>query len=131
MLEPSIFTRIINGEIPAYKIYEDDKVIAILDIHPINDGHTLLIPKRQIDHLWDMEEPDYDYLWKIAHRLGRYIRKVTEAPRVGVIVDGFGVPHAHIHLVPIYHGNEIQKPQDFNAVVDHESLAKVAAKLKM
>ena len=129
MQEPSIFTRIINGEIPAYKVYEDDRVIAFLDIHPINPGHTLLVPKKQVDLLWDLEADDYEYIWKIAQQLARHIQETLRPPRVGVIVEGFGVPHAHIHLIPLYAGNDIKKHQDLAAEPDHTSLAEVAMKL--
>ena len=131
MSEPSIFTRIINGEIPAYKIYEDDRVIAFLDLHPQNPGHTLVVPKVQIDHIWDLSNIDYDYLWQVVRKLGSHIRKVIGSPRVGVVVEGFGVPHTHVHLVPIYHGNDLKKPQDLDAEPDNTALAEMAEKLKM
>lgn len=131
MEEKSIFTKIINGEIPAYKIYEDDKVIAILDIHPIFEGHTLVIPKTQVDHIWDLTDYDYEYLWKVANRLAKRIRQVINPPRVGVIVEGFGVPHAHIHLIPIYESNDLKRPQDHNSEPDHAALAATVAKLRI
>jgi len=131
MPEPSIFTRIINGEIPAHTIYEDDKIIAFLDLHPIAEGHTLVIPKVQVDHIWDLNDEDYDYLWKTVKKIGNHIRKVIGSPRVGVIVEGFGVPHAHVHLVPIYHGNDLKKPQDRDSEPDHKALAEAASRLKM
>lgn len=131
MSEPSIFTRIINSEIPANKIYEDDRIIAILDLHPQMPGHTLVIPKVQIDHIWDLSEDDYQYLWQIVRKIGGHIRQVIDAPRVGVVVEGFGVPHCHVHLVPIYHGNDLKKPQELDAAVDHDALSTMATRLKM
>jgi len=131
MQEPSIFTRIINGEIPAHTIYEDDKIIAFLDLHPLTEGHTLVIPKIQIDHIWDLNDEDYDYLWKTVKKIGNHIRKVIGSPRVGVVVEGFGVPHTHVHLIPIYHGNDLKKPQDRDAEPDHKALAETASRLKM
>lgn len=130
MQEPSIFTRIINGEIPAYKVYEDDRVLAFLDIHPINPGHTLLIPKKQVDHLWDLDDDEYQYLWTIAKHLAKQIKQTLNPPRVGVIVEGFGVPHAHIHLIPLERGDDIKKHQDLAAEPDHESLTRTAEKLR-
>lgn len=130
MQEPSIFTKIIRGEIPAHKIYEDDRVIAFLDGHPVNEGHTLVVPKIQVDHIWDLSDEDYIYLWMIAKKIGSHIREVAGSPRVGVIVEGFGVPHAHIHLIPIYHSNDLKKPQD-HSVTDNEALARTAKRLKM
>lgn len=131
MQEPSIFTRIINGEIPAHKIYEDDRVIAILDLHPMTEGHTLVVPKIQVNHIWDLEEDDYTYLWISVKKIGTHIQRIIGSPRVGISVEGFGVPHVHVHLIPIYHGEDMKKPQDLYADPDNELLAAVAAKLKM
>ncbi len=132
MSEPSIFTRIINGEISAYKIYEDEKVIAILDIHPIYEGHTLVIPKNQVDNIWDLSAEDYEYLWQVCNKIASHIREVINPPRVGVVVEGFGVPHCHVHLIPIYHGNDLKKPQeDKNTEPDYSALAKMVERLKM
>ncbi len=129
-MQESIFTKIIKGEIPCHKVYEDEQVLAFLDIHPINPGHTLLIPKKQVDHLWDLDESEYQYIWKIAKQLAGHIQETLQPKRVGVIVEGFGVPHAHIHLIPLIHGNDIKKHQDLEAEPDHEALAAVAEKLK-
>ena len=131
MQEPSIFTRIINGEIPAYKIYEDDKVIAFLDLHPIAGGHTLVVPKVQVDHIWDLVDADYQNLWMTSKKIGQHIREVIGSPRVGVVVEGFGVPHAHIHLIPIYQGNDLKKSQDKDVPVDEAGLSAMQARLKM
>lgn len=131
MQEPSIFTRIINGEIPAHKIYEDDRVIAFLDLHPQMDGHTLVVPKVQVDHIWDLENSDYTYLWEVVGKIGKHIHKVIGSPRVGIVVEGFGVPHVHVHLIPIYKGNDLKKPQQLDSEVNHEKLAEMASRLKM
>jgi len=130
MQEPSIFTRIINGEIPCHKIYEDDRVIAFLDVHPLATGHTLVVPKIQIDHLWDLDNDDYDYLWNVSKKIATHIRETIKSPRVGVIVDGFGVPHAHIHLIPIYSGQDIMGGHA-QTEPDNEALEKVAEQLRM
>ena len=108
MNEKSIFTRIIEGEIPCYKIYEDEKVFAMLDIEPLSNGHVLVFPKKQIDLLWDLEKDDYDYLWQISKKIAQKIQTEMKPIRVGVVVEGFGVPHAHIHLVPLYDKNVLQ-----------------------
>ena len=131
MPEPSIFTRIINGEIPAHKIYEDERVIAFLEQHPINEGHVLVVPKIQVDHIWDLSDEDYEYLWKVVKKIGSHIRQIIGSPRVGIVVEGFGVPHVHIHLIPIYHGNDLKKPQDRDTEPDHKALAEVASRLSM
>ena len=130
-MEDSVFTKIIKGEIPCHKVFENDKVIAFLDVHPLSEGHTLVVPKVQIDHIWDMERDDYAYLWGVTRKLGKHIRQTLGATRVGVVVEGFGVPHVHIHLVPIEHGDDLKKPQDFSGEIDHEALAAVAERLRL
>lgn len=127
----SIFTKIIKGEIPSHKIYEDDHVIAFLDLHPMNPGHTLVVPKVQVDHIWDLADAEYEYLWQVTKKLGSHIKDTVQSPRVGIIVEGFGVPHVHIHLIPIYEGEDLKKPQDMTAEPDHEALAVMAAKLAL
>ncbi|MDD3035726.1 MAG: HIT domain-containing protein [Candidatus Saccharimonadaceae bacterium] len=128
MQEPTIFTRIIQGEIPAHIIYEDDRVIAFLDLFPISEGHTLVIPKVQIDHIWDMDDEYYEYLWQTAKKIGKHIHGIIESPRVGVVVEGFGVPHAHIHLVPLYRGDDLKKP---TMTPTDSELAAIAERLRM
>lgn len=131
MQNPSIFTKIINGELGAYRVYEDDRVIAFLDLHPQVEGHTLVVPKKQVDHIWDLDDDDYNYLLNIAKKVGNHIRQTIQSPRVGMLVEGFGVPHAHIHVVPIYHGNDLKISQDLDAEPDHQSLTAMAIRLKM
>ena len=128
-MSQTIFSKIIAGEIPCHKIYEDDHVIAFLDIHPQIEGHTLVIPKIEVDHIWDMEEDMYEYLMATTKKLGAHIKSVIGAPRVGMVVEGFGVPHAHVHLIPLYQAEDIKKPQDLVSEPDHERLAAVAKKL--
>lgn len=130
-MEDSIFTKIIKGEIPCHKIYEDDKVIAFLDVHPLAEGHTLVVPKQQVDHLWDLEESDYVYLWSVVKKLGVHLKNMIGSPRVGIVVEGFGVPHTHVHLVPIYKGEDLKKHQDLDSDPDHTRLAEVAEKLRL
>lgn len=130
MQEPSLFTRIINGEIPAYKIFENDRVIAFLDLHPQNEGHTLVVPKIQVDQIWELSDNDYEYLWGVVRKIGSHIQEVIQSPRVGIVVEGFGVPHVHVHLVPIYHGNDLKKQQN-EGEPDHKALAAMAQRLKM
>ena len=131
MQEPSVFTKIINGETPAHKIYEDDRVIAILDTHPIMDGHTLVIPKVQVDHVWDLSDDDYQYLLNVVKKLAIHIREKVDCPHVGEVIEGFGVPHARIHLIPIYVSHDLKKPQDYSIDPDHEALAAMAERLRM
>ena len=97
---PSIFTKIINGEIPCYKIYEDDKTIAFLDIHPETKGHTLVIPKNEVDKIYDLPDEDYAALMDTAKKLSKNMEKVLGARTLWKVV-GTDVPHAHIHLMPL------------------------------
>lgn len=129
MQEPSLFTKIINGEIPAHKIYEDDRVVAFLDMQPLTEGHTLVVPRKQIDHIWDLPDDDYEYIWMVSKKIGQHIREVIGSPRVAIVVEGFGVPHAHIHLIPIYKQYDLQNPVKLSP--DEDSFIKMAARLKM
>jgi len=97
----SIFTRIIRGEIPCYKIAETDKFLAFLDINPLAKGHTLVIPKAEIDYLFDLEDDLLADMNIFAKKIARAIDQVMDCKRVGVAVLGLEVPHAHIHLIPI------------------------------
>ncbi len=97
----SIFTKIINRQIPAYIVAEDDKHIAILDINPLVKGHTLVIPKSEIDYLFDLEEGEYVALNIFAKKVALAIEKVIPCVRIGTTVIGLEVPHCHIHLVPM------------------------------
>ena len=97
----SIFTRIVNGEIPSYKVAEDDNYYAFLDINPLAAGHTLVIPKHEVDYIFDLETDEYAGLWKFAQKVAKAIDSAIPCKRVGVAVLGIEVPHAHIHLVPM------------------------------
>lgn len=97
---PSIFTKIISGEIPCYKIYEDDKTIAFLDIHPETKGHTLVIPKNEVDKIYELPDDDYRALMDTAKKLSKNMEKVLGARTLWKVV-GTDVPHAHIHLMPL------------------------------
>ena len=103
----SIFTRIIQGEIPCYKIAEDDNCFAFLDINPLAKGHTLVIPKREVDYLFDLDEDIYVSLNLFVKRLAHAIEKSVDCKRIGTAVIGLEVPHAHIHLVPINNINDL------------------------
>lgn len=132
MTEPSLFTRIINGEIPTNKIYEDDRVIAFLSIQPFSEGHTLVVPKKQVDQLWDLDLDDYDYLLNVTRKIAVHLREVMNAVRIGVVVKGFEVPHAHIHLVPIKSGVVVNlDPFPEPPIVDDDTLAVTAKRIRM
>lgn len=132
MIEPSVFTRIINGEIPSHKIYEDDRVIAFLTNHPFSEGHTLVVPKQQIDQIWDLEQDDYDYLWETARKVASRLRSALDVERVGVVVKGFEVPHAHIHLIPVPRGVLVCfDPYPEPPIVDDAKLAAIAERIHL
>ncbi len=97
----SIFTRIVSGEIPCYKVAEDENYLAFLDINPLQEGHTLVIPKREVNYIFDMEDELHAGLWNFAKSIGRAIEKVVPCKRIGITVIGLEVPHAHIHLIPL------------------------------
>lgn len=103
----SIFTKIVNGEIPAYKIMEDDKHLAFLDVMPLVEGHTLVIPKKEIDLIFDLPEEEFKDLFAFAQKVAKKVGAAMPCKRVGMSVIGLEVPHAHIHLVPLQHLHDI------------------------
>ena len=120
---PSIFTRIIKGEIPCEKILEDADFFAFLDIKPINSGHTLVVPKVEIDELFEVPSDILAKAMPFAQRVAKALKQSVACRRIGVIVAGFEVPHAHIHLIPIQEEGELSfsrarpaKPEDLVAI---------------
>lgn len=103
----SIFTKIINGEIPSYKIAEDANYYAFLDINPLAKGHTLVVPKKEVDYIFDLDDPTLAGMLVFSGKVAKAIQKVVPCKRIGMAVLGLEVPHAHIHLVPINGGNDI------------------------
>lgn len=101
---PTLFTKIINGEIPSYKVYEDEYIFAFLDIFPLEKGHTLIVPKIEIDHFVDVPEPYYSAVFAAAKKLSPKIVKAVGAERMATMIVGVDVPHFHYHLVPIMEG---------------------------
>ncbi|MBQ1673196.1 MAG: HIT domain-containing protein [Bacteroidales bacterium] len=97
----SIFSRIVAGEIPSWKVAEDERYYAFLDINPLAEGHTLVIPKKEVDYIFDLDAETYAGLWQFAGRVAKAVREAVPCKRVGVAVLGMEVPHAHIHLVPL------------------------------
>jgi histidine triad (HIT) family protein len=97
----SIFSKIVNGEIPAYKVAEDENYLAFLDIFPVAKGHTLVIPKKEVDYIFDLEDDLYAGLQAFAKKVAIGLKKAVPCQKVGVLVLGLEVPHAHIHLIPM------------------------------
>jgi len=124
----TIFTKIINGEIPAYKITEDDNFLAFLDVNPNAKGHTLCIPKQEVNKLFDMPEDQYLGLMQFARKVAIALEKTVPCKRVGVAVVGLEVPHAHVHLIPL---NDMDEMRFVNKVKlekeEFEELAKAVA----
>lgn len=101
-MSSSIFTKIVNGEIPCYKIAEDENYLAFLDVNPNSIGHTLCIPKQEINKIFDMDEDLYLGLMKFARKIAKALEKSVDCKRIGVAVVGLEVPHVHIHLIPLH-----------------------------
>ena len=109
----SIFTKIVKGDIPAYKVAEDERFLAFLDIFPLSKGHLLVIPKKETDYIFDLESKEFMGLWSFAQLVAKAMEKVIACERIGVAVIGLEVPHAHIHLVPLKNMTNInfEKPK--------------------
>ncbi len=97
----SIFTRIINGEIPCHKVAEDDHFIAFLDVRPLKPGHTLVVPKKEVDYIFDLDEETLAGMMVFVRKIALAMKEVIDCKRIGVAVLGLEVPHAHIHLIPL------------------------------
>lgn len=130
-MEDTIFTKIIKGDIPSYKIYEDDKTFAFLDIHPLTDGHVLVVPKQQVEFIWDLAAEDYQALMATVQKVGSHLREVLDAPFVGVEVIGVDVPHAHVHVVPFASAKDLHRSGPTSDEPDHGKLTKIAEKIRL
>lgn len=125
----SIFTKIIKGEIPCHKIYEDELTFAFMDIHPIQPGHVLVVPKKQIDQFQDLPEADYHAVWSTVKKVANRQKDVLGRLRSGIHVVGLDVPHAHVHVFPFDTLEEYRTIVDMNLEPDHPALAKMAKRL--
>jgi histidine triad (HIT) family protein len=122
----SIFTKIIHGEIPSYKIAEDERFFAFLDINPVSKGHTLVIPKQEADYLFDLDPALLGDLMRFAQKIAKALQQSIACKRVGVVVMGLEVPHAHIHLIPMnsesdidFHKSKLKlTPEEFTTLAD-------------
>lgn len=130
-MEDSIFTKIIKREIPSYKVYEDEATYAFLDTHPLTEGHVLVIPKKQVEFIWDLESADYQALMASVQKVGAHLREVLEAPYVGVEVIGVDVPHAHVHVVPFATATDLHRRSPASDEPDHAALEKVRQKVQL
>jgi histidine triad (HIT) family protein len=130
-MQDSIFTKIIKGEIPCHKIYEDDKTLAFMDIHPIQPGHVLIVPKNQVGHFFELPDDDYQALMATVKKVAVRLKEVfSDKPRIGVIIEGFDTPeHVHVKVFPAASGDEVRNAPDMSAEPDHASLAEIAQKI--
>lgn len=127
-MSDSIFAQIVRGEAPAHRVWEDEAYLAFLDVRPSRPGHVLLIPKEAGDSVFDLPDAVYAGLWERVRRLAEPIREAMDAVRVGVVVEGFGVPHAHVHLIPLHTIGDLA-PQS-EEPVSHGELAVVADRIR-
>ena len=128
-MHDSIFTKIIKGEIPCHKIYEDERTLAFLDINPVQPGHTLVIPKKQVEFAWDLDDEDYAAIMQTVKKVALRLREVMDAPHVGEQIIGLDVPHAHVHLIPFRTLSEFRNVPDKNTEPDNAALSDLAKKL--
>ena len=123
-----IFCKVVKEDIPSVKIFEDGKYLAFLDISPINPGHVLVIPKKHADYLFDLNDEEYKELMLTAKKIAKIIKERLKPKRVGLAVEGFFVPHVHVHLVPLNRGNELNPERAKSST--KEELEKIAKRLR-
>lgn len=129
-MQDSIFTKIIKGDIPSHKIYEDSKTLAFMDIHPVNEGHVLVIPKTQVEFIWELSGEDYSALMTTVQKVMRRQKDILGYPYVSMRTIGVDVPHAHVHLIPFKTVGDLANTPDMTEEPDHASLAALAEKLR-
>ena len=126
---PSIFSRIVSGEIPCHKVAETDRFLAFLDVMPLVEGHVLVIPKSEVDYIFDLDSDTYKALWDFAREVAIGLRQAIPCKRIGIAVIGLEVPHAHIHLVPMNEVGDINFTRP-KLKPSQEDLAAVAEKIR-
>ena len=127
-MQNCIFCKIINKEIPSHTIWEDEKFVAFLDVSPVNTGHVLVVPREHHEYIFDLDDTLYADIFHAAKRLAKPLQKAIESKRIGLVVEGFGVDHLHVHLIPI---NEARQMESHNIrEATHEELAHTADKIK-
>ncbi len=129
-MQDSVFTKIIKGEMPAHKVYEDEDIIAFMDINPVHEGHTLVVPKEQVDHFDDLDDVIYDKLWRIVKKVAKAQKKAFHTKRIGIQVVGLDVPHAHVHLIPFNTIEEYRFVPLPGSTPDHTKLEQTAKLIK-
>lgn len=129
-MQDSIFSKIVAGEIPCHKIYEDDSTLAFLDIYPKNEGHVLVIPKKNpTEFVWDLDDNIYAELMLTCRKVAKRLRDVLPYKYVHEAIVGTDIPYAHVHLIPFDTTSQLHHPQRTDIAPDHEAFAKLAEKL--
>lgn len=128
-MEESVFTKIIKGELPCHKVYEDDKTIAFLPLHMNGQGHVLVVPKRQVDQFFELPDEDYNALMASVKKVAQRMKEVLQTDRVGIQVVGLDVPHVHYHVIAFDTLEEYLAHPDDTLPPDHEALASMAKRL--
>lgn len=128
-MSDSIFTKIIKGEIPCHKIYEDEKTLAFLDIHPKTEGHTLVVSKLEVDEFQDLPEDDYELMMRTVQKVAKRLKQIYPDKRIGMNIFGLDVPHVHVHVFPFANATEYKIGQKIDEEPNHQKLAEVAKKL--
>ncbi len=128
-MKDTIFSRIVDGSVPSAKLYEDNLTLAFLDINPLTEGHALVISKEAIDHLDDCPPILYSAIFDTVHKLSKHMRKELKPKRIAIVVHGLDIPHAHVHIVPLYTGHEIKLADRGTTLVSMKELKKVAKKI--
>jgi histidine triad (HIT) family protein len=123
-----IFCKIIAGEIPAVKIYENQKVTAFLDSNPVKPGHVLVVPKRHEGYIFDLDDKEYIELMLESKKIAKILKSKLQPKKIGLIIEGFGVPHVHVHLIPINKGNELNPEKAKHAEI--EELNRIAQRIR-
>lgn len=130
MSEPSIFSKIVSGKIPSHKVYEDGATLAFMDIHPVTQGHVLVIPKKQVEFVWDLDDDTYQAVMATTQKVALRLREVIGKPYVSARIVGVDVPHAHVQLIPFTDSSELAYHPDMNAEPDHGALAVLAERIR-
>jgi histidine triad (HIT) family protein len=130
-MEDSIFTKIIKGELPCHRVYEDDMTLAFLPLHPIAKGHVLVVPKMQVDAFYDLPEENYHALMAVVRKIAQHMKETLQTRRVGLQLIGLDVPHSHIHVIAFDNLEEFREKPDETIPPDHSLLSALAEKLAM
>ena len=130
-MEDCILCKIISGEVSSHKVYENDNTLAIMDIHPIKEGHVLVFPKAHVKTFEQMDEADFGRLMQAVHKVSRKMKEILTPSKVGVVIEGFDVPHVHVKVIPIENEVELRHIPNMKAEPDHEALAEMASILEI